>query len=368
MAKKYDFDYGFEIGNDTSGIQEQSFEDLGKDFELTENSETQIDWACDGVEEQIESLQEDAMDSSFSQESQQVEGILLEEVVAITDNQQITDQMAQYIVTNDYTAEDLEGLENDPEWQAYNQEFNKIYGIEIDDTLPETEGDSQDYFEELPQERQYDSFEQFVIEKYPDFYESGRFYEQGINEYGFQGTCGPTSQANAVNYLLGTNELTENKVLTLAINNNLCETNGEPSACGGTTTGQFVELYEKVNEQIGDKISVERYDYENALSVEEMAEALDNGSVLNVAVDSAVLWGKDQGFGSGFFGREQVYSDHWITVVGVDRSANGSINGFNVIDSGGGVNYVDVDTYDRMCFGSGGRQVIDPTMIVVSKK
>ena len=33
-----------------------------------------------------------------------------------------------------------------------------------------------------------------------------------------------------------------------------------------------MELYDKLNESIGDKLDVERYDYENALSAEEMAE------------------------------------------------------------------------------------------------
>ena len=68
--------------------------------------------------------------------------------------------------------------------------------------------------------REYDDFEQSVLEGKPDFYESGSFYEQGINEFGYQGTCGPTSQANALNELFDTNEFTENKVLNVAVDNN----------------------------------------------------------------------------------------------------------------------------------------------------
>ena len=65
---------------------------------------------------------------------------------------------------------------------------------------------------------------------------------------------------------------------------------------------------------------------------------------------------------------EDVYTDHWITVTGVERSQAGEIQGFEIIDSGGGENYVDAETYERMCFGEEGREMIDPTCIVVSKK
>lgn len=51
-----------------------------------------------------------------------------------------------------------------------------------------------------------------------------------------------------------------------------------------------MELYDKVNESIGDKVNVDLYEYDNALSPEEMANKIENGSVLNVAVDSATLW------------------------------------------------------------------------------
>ena len=76
--------------------------------------------------------------------------------------------------------------------------------------------------------REYDDFEQSVLEGKPDFYESGSFYEQGINEFGYQGTCGPTSQANALNELFDTNEFTENKVLNVAVDNNLCSMDSSP--------------------------------------------------------------------------------------------------------------------------------------------
>lgn len=62
------------------------------------------------------------------------------------------------------------------------------------------------------------------------------------------------------------------------------------------------------------------------------------------------------------------YTDHWITVTGVSIDAEGNIDKFDIIDSGGGVDSVDYETYERMCFGEDGREMIDPTCIVVSKK
>ncbi len=54
-------------------------------------------------------------------------------------------------------------------------------------------------------------------------------------------------------------------------------------------------------------------------------------------------------------------------MTGVERDEDGSVMGFNIIDSGGGESYADVDKYERMCFGEEGREMIDPTCIVVSR-
>jgi len=208
--------------------------------------------------------------------------------------------------------------------------------------------------------REYDDFEQSVLE--------GSFYEQGINEFGYQGTCGPTSQANALNELFDTNEFTENKVLNVAVDNNLCSMDSSPENCGGTTTEQFMELYDKMNEQLDGKINTELYEFNNALDVEDVASKLDEGCVLNVAVDAAALWDQPREYVNSMgIPCDDFYSDHWITVTGVQRDELGNIQGFDIIDSGGGVNYVDADKYHEMCFGTDEHRVIDPTAIVVSK-
>jgi len=217
-------------------------------------------------------------------------------------------------------------------------------------------------------ERVYDDFETLVMQDSPDFYESGSFYTQGINEYGYEGTCGPTSQANALNKLFDTNEFTENKVLDVAVSNNLCSIDSFPEDSGGTTTEQFMELYDKMNEQLGGGITTELHEYGNALDVNEVAEKLDEGSVLNVAVDACALWDQPRDYVNSMgIPQDDFYSDHWITVTGVQRDDLGNVQGFDIIDSGGGVDYVSADKYHEMCFGTDEHKVIDPTSIVVSK-
>lgn len=223
---------------------------------------------------------------------------------------------------------------------------------------------------DIPMEvpREYDAFEQSVLEGKPDFYESGSFYEQGINEFGYQGTCGPTSQANALNELFHTNEFTENNVLNVAVDNNLCSINASLENCGGTTTEQFMELYDKMNEQLDGKINTELYEFGNALDVDAVAAKLDEGCVLNVAVDASALWDQPREYVNSMgIPCDDFFSDHWITVTGVRRDELGNVQGFDIIDSGGGVDYVDADKYHEICFGTDEHKVIDPTAIAVSK-
>lgn len=266
-----------------------------------------------------------------------------------------SEDSVETVETDDISTDTIEQTEDVVDFDSIPGNLDEAYDEVLDDSDTSA----------LP-EREYDEFETAQMLENPEFYETGQFYEQGINEYGFEGTCGPTSQANAINTLLGNNDLTENKVLDIAVDNNLCEITDIPENSGGTTTENFMELYDKVNESIGDKIDVDLYDYDNALSVDEMAQRIEDGSVLNVAVDSATLWGENNHIPGTLF--EDTYTDHWITVTGVSRDSLGNIESFDVIDSGGGVDKVDPETYERMCFGEDGREMLDPTCIVVSKK
>jgi hypothetical protein len=316
----------------------------------------------------------------------------VEPVSEVVDPQEDFNRLSEYMNRNNYGESDFDTYSQDPEWKELHQKVfpeahlsdeilnltdissdsnpsdSDIESLEQENDSLEDSDDKPDYVDQEYEELNNSELNENDVN--PDLYETGRFYEQGINEYGFEGTCGPTSQANAINELLGSNELNENKILGIAIDNNLCTTDGPPDACGGTTTKQFMELYEKVNEDIGDKIVTELYEFENALSVDQMAEKIDSGSILNVAVDADELWSRPREHGVNEMGEpiNDFASDHWISVTGTKKDDLGNVIGFDVIDSGGGVSYVDKDKFDKICFGTDEHKVLDPTCIVVSKK
>ncbi len=261
-----------------------------------------------------------------------------------------------------------EAIEEIPEEEPIEEAIEEIPVEEpIEEAIEEipVEEPITEAMEEIPEERVYDEFEETVRLDQEDFYDSGTFYTQGVNEYGYTGTCGETSMASTMNRVLGTNEYTENKVLDVAVQEGLCDTDSFEDS-GGTTTDEFMQLYERMNEVCGDQLEVERHDFEDVLSMEEVAQRLDEGCTLNVAVDSSTLWGETDPMGAPEL--DSRATDHWITVTGVQRGEDGSIQGFDIIDSGGGESYVDADKYEAMCYGTDSLELTDPTCIVVSKK
>ena len=57
-------------------------------------------------------------------------------------------------------------------------------------------------------------------------------YNQGQNDFGALGTCGPTSIANSLNRVTDTSDFTENDVLHNAMENELCSKSDDPSKIG----------------------------------------------------------------------------------------------------------------------------------------
>ena len=381
-------------------------EEISTETEETTDSihdETDVPSVTEEItEETDDEFEEQPVTEEISTETEETTDSIHDETDVPSVTEEMTDETDDDFEFEEETYETSEGTEDYLE-----SEFLEPENVELEDdlpensdALPETDGEfesnaetiepeisevstdlPQDIVEEMTEKEDipgllenfpyddtdYEEEMKIIDPDYAEFRENGQYFTQGINEYGYMGTCGPTSQANAVNYLLETNALSENKVLTLAVENDLCETDDiNPSVLGGTTTDQFMELYDKLNESIGDKLEVERFDYENALSAEEMAERIEEGSVLNIAVDADTLFDENTHI-PGQLAKDE-YTDHWITVTGVDRNPDGSIAGFKIVDSGGGESYADLDKYERMCFGEEGREMLDPTCIVVSKK
>ena len=274
--------------------------------------------------------------------------------VETTEESSAYDNMYDYMVEHNYGREDYETYSKDPEWQALNNDLLEEMGrepIEYQDIVYDVEHNYE--------------FNDVLLSENPEFngmFESGEFYQQGLNEYGFNGTCGETTQANTFNHMLGTNEFTENDVLNIALEKDLCFNDpSDLNSCGGTSTEQFMQLYEEMNHRTGDQLNVELFDYDQALSINEMADRLDQGGMLNIAVDSKELWDEPRDM-------TPHNTDHWISVVGVDRDLSGNVQGFKIIDSGGGENYLDIDHFERCYYGPEDNPVLDPTCIVVSKK
>ena len=194
-------------------------------------------------------------------------------------------------------------------------------------------------------------------------------YSQGHNDFGAKGTCGPTSIANALNIVTGGANFDENSVMHCAMQNNLCHKGPKPSEMGGTTTDNVVALIDHIKPPESN-IHTEVFENDKALSVDELADMLDKpGTVAIVGVDSATLWDRRGDVSTtGLFVHTEAPSDHWITVESPVRDKAGNVTGFTVADSGGGVHYVDRNTFEAMYRGDAQHTISDPTAIIVTNQ
>ena len=197
----------------------------------------------------------------------------------------------------------------------------------------------------------------------------GMMYAQGNNKLGYQQTCGPTTLANSLNRITDTNRFTENDMVKAAAENKLCSTSGSPENCGLTDTEDIVKLADVVVSP-EENITTEVYEYDEALSVDELASRLkDPNTVAMVGVDSCTLWDTDKDVtNSSLFNNDgSVYSDHWIMVDGPEFGEDGNLKGFKIVDSGGGESFVDRDKFESMYIGNDNFQINDPTSIIISR-
>ena len=284
-------------------------------------------------------------------------------------------QLELYMAEHNYGSMDYPQYSQDPEWQRLHAAYLKNPDMPIAVTPYDARIDAVTETTQLPSTPVQEYADVPAPEKMPEVEEPldpqdviTGFYSQGNNEFGFTGTCGPTTIANGANRVLGEMRFTENDVLTEAIQNDLCDVvPGSPADSGGTSTGEFVQLYERINDLSGNRLNIETFDYDQVLSMDEVAQRLDAGSTVHVAVDADTLWGEST---AGMMGTPDISkaTDHWITVTDAVRDEHGAVTGFRVIDSGGGVDYVDAATYQTMCYGSDHLHLDDPTCVVVSRK
>ena len=342
--------------SDESDKQDET-EDSVEDDE-TEESKDETEDTDSETEEDKESNEETDETQDETEENPETEDETQDE----TDENAETDESDE----NSETDEDTEAEEA----KQANAEAAEAAAAEAASAAPnDLNGDGvDDAAEAVDQSNPQDAGEARTPEAEKNVYYDNASYNQGQNDLGALGTCGPTSIANALNRVTGTNAYSENQVLHKAFDNDLCNKSDNPYSCGGTTTGDVVRLIDKVKDP-DSNIETSVYDFDNALSVDELADRLDDPkTVAMVGVDSATLWDqRGDVTNSGLFGGyTESPSDHWITVDSPVRDENGNVTGFNVIDSGGGVDFVSRDKFERMYTGDANHRVTDPTAVTIS--
>ena len=348
---EYMYEHNYGLDDFETYSQDPEWQQLNNDL-LQEMGREPIDYGETG-----ETFIEDTGYNDIPESEQSILDIM--DNVEVDDMESLDDALDNDLAKPDFSVEEWMNDVSDPTLDE---------AFELDDVV-----ENPTVVEELENvEAPYDiehnvEFAESLLEDRPELAEmfrNGEFFEQGNNEHGFEGTCGETTQANTLNKLLGTNEITENDVLNIAVDKNLCEVDVlDPANSGGTSTEQFMQLYDEMNHRVGDKLNIELFDYDDALGIDDMASRIENGSVLNIAVDSYELWDQPRDITDTAH-----YTDHWISVTGVDRRVDGGIIGFKIVDSGGGESYLDIDKFERCYYGAKDSPVIDPTCIVVSRK
>lgn len=325
--------------------KDESSEECGDETELVDESTNDTENEAESVDESIGEVEGE---TKLTDESADEADEETESVDEADDEVELIDKNTDVATGN---ASDItEDAGNDSESNNVNSEGTNQVSENVDENNSNSEGTER------------------VDAEKNTFFENAS-YHQGQNDLGALGTCGPTSIANSLNRVSGTSEYTENKVLHNAMDNNLCHKSDNPYSCGGTTTRDVVNIIDNVKIPESD-IHTEVYEYDKALSVDQLADRIDNpGTVAMVGVDSATLWDRRGDVAtSGLFQHTDAPSDHWITVDSPIRDENGSVTGFNVIDSGGGVDYVDRDKFESMYMGDAGHTVSDLTAILISNE
>lgn len=149
-------------------------------------------------------------------------------------------------------------------------------------------------------------------------------FSQGDNSYEAGGCCGLVSSSNFLN-LCGL-ETTEEEIVGYAMENNLCA-NGffmPRESVGGTGD---VEI-ETILENYG--IPVTSYNTYNGGSIEDIADAIDEGRAVTIGVNAGYLWDEPSFINGG-------QANHQITVTGAVRNLDGETIGLVICDSGRGL-------------------------------
>ncbi len=169
-----------------------------------------------------------------------------------------------------------------------------------------------------------DDFNNYMKINAPDVFDDNEFFDQGINSFGYHGTCSEASEANVMNLLFGT-DYTEQDFVDLAIRLNLCTTGQENQYVnGGQTPIQMVNILQYMGGTTGFPVMTKCLVKNELPNVENCAMLLDRGVGIIMAVDSNILWGftPEECAAAGV---DYFTSDHWIVVKNAVYESGNSI-------------------------------------------
>jgi hypothetical protein len=167
-----------------------------------------------------------------------------------------------------------------------------------------------------------------------------RFHHvQGQNDLGYQGTCGLVATEGVLRDL--GHHVTENDVVHVAKDNDLCVTTAkDPTDCGGTTADSRNELLA----QFGEQSAVE-----TSQTIGDMAQHVEHGKGVIANVNAGELWDDPNYYDFGA-------SNHAVVVTDVERdSVTGVPRSFWINDSSsddGAAVKVDSDKMSRAFGGA----------------
>ena len=214
------------------------------------------------------------------------------------------------------------------------------------------------------------SFDQTLRESAPEFYQPGEYFSQGVNQYGYKGTCSEAAEATIMNMLFDTNVYTENVFVDCAVKSGLCEMAGNENMNGGQSPIQMKMVLEKVGNYTGDKVSVNYLVLAQDMpQPEEIDLLIANGYGVIMSVDSYILWDMTVEEAASFGISNYYDSNHWIVIKSALRNDNGDIAGFYIVDSSGyNTAYVPIQKYMLMVYGPTGTEIKYPACVLVNKK
>lgn len=168
---------------------------------------------------------------------------------------------------------------------------------------------------------------------------------------GLWGTCGECVIANTLN-ILTRSEYSEADLVNYVLEHGLCD-----PGSGGMDINQMALTY--VDLLPSSYMDVYGWGGSYAPNIDTIAEWLDKGRFVNISVYGEMM---REG---GHTGEGEVYSTHWLALTGVHRNEDGSVAGFDIVDSASSATYIDADRLAEIYYGHDGTTILDPSVIMI---